>query len=230
MIPFRDNIPSRSFPIITVFIIVINTLAFLYELSLGPGLDRFVYHFAVIPAQVLAGPSAGVSIPDLALPFLTSMFLHGGWLHLIGNMWYLWIFGDNVEDRLGHFNYLLFYLLCGLGAGIAHTLLNANSTIPSLGASGAIAGVLGAYLVSYPFARVLTLVPIFVFIQIIEIPALIVLGFWFIMQFLYGAASLTSPTAASGGGVAWWAHVGGFVVGILLLQLFPKRPVEYARY
>ena len=227
MIPFRDNIPSRSFPIITVLIIAINTLAFLYELSLGRGLERFMYQYSVVPAAVLS-PSSNVTLPELIVPYFTSMFLHAGWMHLIGNMWYLWIFGDNIEDRLGHFGFLIFYLLCGLGAGIVHTLFNPYSTVPSLGASGAIAGVLGAYLVSYPFARVLTLLPIFVFIQIIEIPALIVLGFWFLLQFLYGAASLGSP--ASAGGVAWWAHVGGFVVGIILLSVFPKEPVAHPRY
>src|SRR5437867_8155041 len=223
MIPFRDNIPSRSFPLITVSLITVNVFVFFYELSLGSrSFERFIMHYGVVPTTVLAWPQSHIPFTAVALPFFTSMFLHGGWLHLIGNMWYLWIFGDNVEDRLGHFNFLIFYLLCGLGAGIVHTILNAGSTIPSLGASGAIAGVLGAYLVSYPFARVLTLVPIFFFIQIIEIPALIVLGFWFVMQFLYGAASLTSPTAATAGGVAWWAHVGGFVIGILLLGVFPR--------
>jgi membrane associated rhomboid family serine protease len=151
------------------------------------------------------------------------MFLHGGWLHLIGNMWYLWIFGDNVEDRVGHIRFLAFYLLCGFGAGIAHTIINANTAVPSIGASGAIAGVLGAYLVSYPFARVLTLVPLFIFIQIIEIPAVIVLGLWFVIQFFNGTAALASTTAASAGGVAWWAHVGGFLLGVLLIGLFPRR-------
>jgi rhomboid family protein len=155
------------------------------------------------------------------------MFLHGGWLHLIGNMWYLWIFGDNIEDRLGHFSYLIFYLLCGLGAGVVHTILNYDVRVPSIGASGAIAGVLGAYLVSYPGARILTLIPIFIFMQIIEIPAVIVLGFWFIMQFLSGTASLASATA-NAGGVAWWAHVGGFVIGMILVGLFPRR--DRSRY
>jgi membrane associated rhomboid family serine protease len=229
MIPFRDNIPSRSFPIINILIIVINIVAFVYELSLGSGLQRFINHYALIPAQVLSWPPPHASLQQVATPFLTAMFLHAGWLHLIGNMLYLWIFGDNVEDRLGHINYLFFYILCGLGAGIAHTIINAGSTVPSLGASGAIAGVLGAYLVSYPFARVLTLVPILIFLQVIEIPAIIVLGFWFVMQFLYGAASLMT-TSGNSGGTAWWAHVGGFVIGILLLRVFPRRPVMTSRY
>ena len=222
MIPFRDNIPSRSFPIITVFIILVNVFAFLYELALGRYLERFVFHYGVVPAAVFAWPQSDLPLAAVIVPFFTSMFLHGGWLHLIGNMWYLWIFGDNVEDRLGHFTFLLFYMLCGLGAGIVHTILNYYSDVPSIGASGAIAGVLGAYVVSYPGARVLTLVPIFIFIQFIEIPALIVLGFWFIMQFFYGAAALAAATANTGG-VAWWAHVGGFLLGMILVGLFPRK-------
>ncbi len=189
---------------------------------LGPAVGPFVMHYGVVPAQVVSWPESDLPVTAVALPFLTSIFLHGGWFHLIGNMWYLWIFGDNVEDRLGHFNYLVFYLLCGFGAGIAHTALNYNSIVPSVGASGAIAGVLGAYLISYPFAKVLTLVPIFMFAQIIEIPAIIVLGFWFIMQFLSGTASLATTTAGEGG-VAWWAHVGGFVLGLLLVGVFPRK-------
>ena len=180
-------------------------------------------HYGVVPAQVFAWPQSDLPFTAIVIPFLTSMFLHAGWLHLIGNMWYLWIFGDNVEDRLGHFPFLIFYLLSGIGAGIVHTIFNASTFIPSIGASGAIAGVLGAYMVSYPFARVLTLVPIFVFIQVIEIPALVVLGFWFIMQFFSGTAALTTSTNASSGGVAWWAHVGGFVIGIILVGLFPRK-------
>src|SRR3989454_5445739 len=223
MIPFRDNIPSRSFPLITVSLITVNVFVFFYELSLGSrSFERFIMHYGVIPATVLAWPHSHTPLTAVALPFFTSMFLHGGWLHLIGNMWYLWIFGDNVEDRLGHFTYLLFYLLSGLGAGIVHTVLNSEMTVPSVGASGAIAGVLGAYVVSYPFARVLTLVPIFIFLQVIEIPAIFVLGFWFIMQFLYGTASL-AITGPNGGGVAWWAHVGGFIIGIILVGLFPRK-------
>ena len=235
MIPFRDNIPSRTTPFVTVSIIVLNVLAFLYELSRGPALDNFLSAFGVIPAQVYFVAQSEVPIFLVILPFFTSMFLHGGWMHLIGNMWYLWIFGDNVEDRLGHGKFLLFYILCGLGAGIAHTVLNITSTIPTIGASGAIAGVLGAYLVSFPFARVLTLVPIFIFIQVIEIPAMIVLGLWFVMQFLSGTASLAAAAGADVGGVAWWAHIGGFVLGMLLVQIFPRRPRAptydvYSRY
>jgi membrane associated rhomboid family serine protease len=222
MIPFRDNIPSRSFPIITILLIAINIAVFLYELALGRYLEPYLMHYGIVPANVFAWPESDLPVSTVAVPFLTSMFLHGGWLHLIGNMWYLWIFGDNVEDRLGHFTYLVFYLLCGFGAGIVHTILNYDTVIPSIGASGAIAGVLGAYFLSYPHARVLTLVPIFIFIQVIEIPALIVLGFWFIMQFFYGAASMAAATA-NAGGVAWWAHVGGFVIGMILIGMFPRK-------
>src|SRR5213592_335690 len=217
MIPFRDNIPSRSFPTITVSIIIANVCVFFYELSLGSrSFERFIMHYGVVPTTILAWPQSHVPFTAVALPFFTSIFLHAGWLHLIGNMWYLWIFGDNIEDRLGHFAYLIFYLVCGLGAGIVHTVMNSQTTVPSVGASGAIAGVLGAYMLSYPFARVLTLVPIFIFVQVIEIPAMIVLGFWFIMQFFYGTASLAATSVNETGGVAWWAHVGGFVIGILL--------------
>jgi rhomboid family protein len=223
MIPFRDNIPSRSTPIITISLILINVVVFIYELSLGDAIEPFIAQFGVIPSVVVHWPQTDLPLMAIIIPYLTSMFLHGGWLHVIGNMWYLWIFGDNVEDRLGHFAFLVFYLLCGIGAGVVHTILNAGSTVPSVGASGAIAGVLGAYFVSYPFARVLTLVPIFVFFQVIEIPALIVLGFWFIMQFFYGAASLAATSVSQTGGVAWWAHVGGFVIGILLVGLFPRK-------
>jgi membrane associated rhomboid family serine protease len=225
MIPFRDNIPSRTTPFITVFLILANIAAFLFESSLGPRtLDAFILTFGVIPARVLSWPALGEPLTAVALTFITSMFLHGGWMHLIGNMWYLWIFGDNIEDRLGHFRFLLFYLLCGIGAGIVHTILNANSVIPSVGASGAIAGVLGAYMVSFPHAKVLTILPILFFIQIIEIPALIVLGFWFLMQFFYGTASLAVATASNTGGVAWWAHVGGFLIGLILIGMMARRP------
>src|SRR5262245_25938872 len=223
MIPFRDNIPSRSFPLITVSLITANVFVFFYELSLGSrGFERFVVQYGIVPTTVMAWPHSQVPFTMVAVPFFTSMFLHGGWLHLIGNMWYLWIFGDNVEDRLGHFTYLVFYLLCGLGAGIVHTILNSQIDVPSIGASGAIAGVLGAYLVSYPGARVLTLLPIFIFWQVIEIPALVVLGIWFLLQFFYGAASLAAATA-NAGGVAWWAHVGGFLIGMIMVNFFPRK-------
>ena len=194
-------------------------------------LNSFFMTYGVVPVHVYSWPASDQPFSALIQPFFTSMFLHGGWLHLIGNMWYLWIFGDNVEDRLGHIRYLVFYFACGVGAGVVHLLLNPNSMVPSVGASGAIAGVLGAYLVSYPFARILTLVPIFFFFQVIEIPALIVLGLWFVMQFFYGTASLAA-NSATGGGVAWWAHVGGFVIGIILVGRLARKPryASYSRY
>ncbi len=206
-------------------LILINAAAFLYELSLGSALESFAGQYGIVPARVLAWPESELPFTALALPFLTSMFLHAGWMHLIGNMWYLWIFGDNVEDRLGHFSFLAFYLLSGVGAGIVQTSINPYTTIPSIGASGAIAGVLGAYLVSYPFARVLTLLPLGIMFPIVEIPAMIVLGSWFIIQFFSGAAAL-AVTDTNVGGVAWWAHIGGFVIGIFLLGLMPKRSVQ----
>ena len=231
MIPFRDNIPSRTFPLFTILIIAANVVAFIFELSLSPSaLDRFIYHAGVVPAVVFEWPRLHLPVSALFAPFIMSLFLHGGWLHLIGNMWYLWIFGPGVEDRLGHIRFLLFYMLCGIGAGIVHTMMNPDATIPTVGASGAIAGVLGAYVVSYPFARVLTLVPIFIFIQIIEIPAIIVLGFWFLMQFISGTASLQVSTSANTGGVAWWAHVGGFIIGIILVSLLSQKARQTYEY
>jgi membrane associated rhomboid family serine protease len=159
------------------------------------------------------------------IPMLTSMFLHGSWLHIIGNMWALWIFGDNIEDHLGHFTYLIFYLVCGLAAGVAHILLNVGSNVPTVGASGAIAGVMGAYFVLYPKARVLTIVPLIVFFTFWRLPAWVVLGYWFLIQFLSGAA--TSIGESGGGGIAFWAHVGGFVAGIILIKMLPERAQRY---
>lgn len=240
MIPLRDNIPSRTRPVVNITLIVMNVLVFLYQLALGPRLlNVFVNEFAVIPWRYFHGvyvTSSGVlrpvTAPDLIVPLFTSMFLHAGWLHLIGNMLYLWIFGDNVEDRLGHGRYLIFYVLCGLGAALAHIFFNAGSRLPSLGASGAIAGVLSAYLLLYPRARVLVLLPLFIFFPIIEVPALFFLGFWFFQQFFNGVASLGVRTMQTGG-VAWFAHIGGFLSGgILLWLLAPKRyrPAPYATW
>jgi membrane associated rhomboid family serine protease len=223
MIPLRDANPSRQTPVVTIFIIVVNCLVFFYEISLGQeGLQRLVFTAGMVPARVLAFPShPDVSFGDAFLPLFSSMFLHGGWLHLIGNMWFLWIFGDNIEDRLGHGRYLLFYLTCGLGAGVAQTALNLHSTIPSIGASGAIAGVLGGYLILFPGAKVLTLVPFF-FLILLELPAYLILLYWLVIQLFSGVASLGARSAQTGG-VAWWAHVGGFVLGMVLIQAFGGR-------
>jgi membrane associated rhomboid family serine protease len=223
MIPLRDAIPSQSFPAVTVLLITLNVLAFLYELSLGEALDVFIMQYGAVPLRfILAGQMEEVSPLQRFLPVLTSMFLHGGWLHLGGNMLYLWIFGDNVEDRLGHIRFLAFYLACGLVAALTQIYIHPTSKIPMVGASGAVAGVLGAYLLLFPYSRVLALIPIIFFFQIVELPAVLFLAFWFLMQFLNGAIAITAATYATGG-VAWWAHIGGFVSGVALAYLFPKR-------
>jgi membrane associated rhomboid family serine protease len=219
MIPLRDSNPTRRFPIVTVSFIAANALVFFYELSLsGPALGRLFQSAGMIPAQVTH--SFG---PAVAGDLITSMFLHGGWMHLLSNMLYLWIFGNNVEDRLGPIRFTVFYLVCGILAGLAQVLSNPNSRIPTLGASGAIAGVLGAYLVLFPQARVLSMVFVFYFVRFVEIPAIIVLGFWFILQFFNGLAVLSVPGM---GGVAYFAHIGGFVAGAALIYLFAadRRP------
>lgn len=228
MIPIRDDRPSFTTPFINYLLIALNTLVFLYEVLLAPRTrEVFVYQFGVEPIRVLAALGlANVHVPDpSALPLLTSMFLHASWLHLIGNMWVLWIFGDNIEDYLGHFGYLVFYLVSGLAASVLHIALNPNSTIPSVGASGAIAGVMGAYFLLFPSARVLTLVPLIIFFTFIWLPAWIVLGYWFVLQFLSGAATSIaySSRTGGGGGIAFWAHVGGFVAGIVMIKLLPRR-------
>jgi len=210
MIPLRDVIPSRSFPFFTVTFIVLNAVAFLFELSLSdPALQELIVTFGVVPAEL--NP----------ITFVTSMFLHSGWLHFLGNMLYLWISGDNVEDRLGHFRFVLFYLGCGMAAAAAHVWVNPDSAIPTIGASGAIAGVMGAYFVLYPHSRVLALVPLFIIWEIIEVPAIIFLGIWFVMQFFSGIGSL-ARTGMESGGVAFWAHIAGFVAGIAGVLVLKK--------
>jgi membrane associated rhomboid family serine protease len=210
VIPLRDVIPSRTTPFVTITIIVLNALVFLYQETLPVYLQKqFVLTFALIPADF-----SWVNV-------FTSMFMHGGWGHILGNMLYLWIFGDNVEDRMGHGRFIAFYLLCGMAAAFAQTAVNPDSMIPMVGASGAIAGVLGAYLILFPHSRVLTLIPLFIIWEVIEIPAVIVLGVWFVLQLLSGVGSLAS--ADTGGGVAFWAHIAGFVTGMALIPFF-KRP------
>ena len=224
MIPLRDHNPSGTFPGVTVALILANVLVFFYEASLGPALQSFVAHYALIPAEVTGGFLYGTAtFASTAMPLLTSMFLHGGWLHLIGNMWFLWIFGDNVEDTLGFWRYILFYVACGVGAGATHLLVEPASTAPTLGASGAIAGVLGAYAILFPRARIVTLIPVFFYIQLVELPALIVLGMWFVLQLFNGSLALASSV---GGGIAWGAHIGGFLVGALLILLLRPRRVS----
>jgi membrane associated rhomboid family serine protease len=214
MIPLRDVIPSRTAPLVTVTIIALNAAAWIFELGLSrDALPVFLRVYGVVPA-------------DLRLSTLfTSMFLHGGWAHVIGNMWYLWIFGDNVEDRLGHARFLVFYLLCGLVAAIGQVVMDPTSTVPTIGASGAIAGVMGAYFVLYPRSRVLTLIPLIIFWEIVEIPAIFLLGFWFLLQ-LVSAGSITGSANAGGGGVAFAAHVAGFVAGLVGVFVFRKRRTD----
>ncbi len=234
MIPLKDTIPSRTVPFVNYALIVLNCVLFLYQISLGYQLEKFLYTWGVVPAIFFAPLTyRELGLFDRVLPLVTSMFLHGGWLHLLGNMLYLYIFGDNVEDRLGHIKYFFFYVLCGVFAVIAHLLTNPYSRVPTIGASGAIAGVMGAYFFLFPYSRVVTLIFIFFFIDVIEIPAFFFLAFWFILQFLNGTISFSAQNAASGG-VAWWAHIGGFIAGILLLFLFgvhrTSRRVRFFRY
>ncbi len=224
MFPLRDSTPSGTIPIVTILLIIVNGLMFFYELSMGPYIDRFVTLYGVTPYNIFHFTAqSGGFFGNVLIPLFTSIFMHGGWLHLIGNMWFLWIFGDNIEDRLGHFEYLIFYLLCGVGATLIHVMLHPNSHLPTIGASGAIAGVLGAYLLSYPQARVYTLLILVVIIRFVELPAFIFLLVWFGLQLVSGTSELSTPTADSAG-TAYWAHLGGFAVGMALILLMPKNP------
>ena len=220
MIPFRDNIPTRRAPVVTVTLITANLLIFLYQYLLVPFPPvRIVYLYGVIPWEITHGISRVPHPVPLYATLVTSMFIHGGFFHVAGNMLYLWIFGNNVEDAMGRGRFILFYLLCGLAGAFAQVLMNPSSTIPMVGASGAISGVLGAYLLLHPYARVLTLVSFGWFIDVVEIPALVVLGFWIVIQLLNGLLTFTFE----GGGVAWFAHIGGFGAGMLLIPFF-KNP------
>ena len=217
MIPLKDDIPSYSPPVVTVALISINCLIFFYLSFLGEGFHSALVKWGAIPFEVTHGVELTPELPFFApLSLFSSMFLHGGFLHLAGNMLYLWIFGDNVEDQLGHVKFFIFYILCGLAASLLHIITGPNSKIPMVGASGAIAGVLGAYMIKFPRARILTLIFFGFFIRIVAVPALFVLGFWFILQLLYAFPSIGSTS----GGVAWFAHVGGFLAGIVLFKLF----------
>jgi hypothetical protein len=222
MLPIRDDQPRYSTPFVTWFLIALNLLIFLFEAALdGPSLNILIQQFGVVPTHVaafLAG-SPKYPLPVVILPFFTSMFLHGSWMHVIGNMWFLFIFGDNVEDYLGHFKYLTFYILTGLIAMTTQVFINLHTSVPTLGASGAIAGVLGAYFILYPRARVLT----WFFVFVIWVPAWIILGYWFALQFLSGTATALAMPGPNMGGVAFWAHVGGFVSGALLVKVFGER-------
>jgi rhomboid family protein len=226
MIPIRDKTPSQTFPFVNVGLIIINVMIFVYEISLGQEMGPFVEMLGIKPARLIwLMNNEPIKIPEIVFPFFSSMFVHGGWFHIIGNMWYLWIFGDNVEDRMGHTRYLIFYLLCGIAAGATHVYFNQASNIPTVGASGAIAGVMGAYMMLYPLGKVSTLVPIFFFITFIDVPALFFLGFWIILQFVQGTISSTMNQDTAG--VAWWAHLGGFVAGTILIFGFRKYKRRY---
>ena len=223
MIPIRDNIPSSRFPAATISIIALNAVVFLRELAMGPHLQDLMLNYAIIPARYTQPEVAHLfSLHDQIAAIFTSMFLHGGWIHLIGNMWVLWIFGDNVEDRLGHAGYVVLYLASGVAAAMLHIYTNAGSVVPTIGASGAIAGIMGAYFRFYPFARVETLIPPFFFGPTFVLPAILFLGWWFLLQFFNGALSL----GARSGGVAWWAHVGGFIFGFAVCLVIPRRRTQ----
>jgi hypothetical protein len=220
MIPIRDTTPSKSVPVVNNTLIGINVVFFLVQLAQGPAHDHFVYLYGLVPAKLTVPQvSAYFSLGQQLLSLFTFMFLHGGFMHLIGNMWSLYIFGDNVEDRLGSARYIVFYLLCGLASGMTHLLFNLHSNIPTIGASGAIAGVMGAYFILYPGSRILTLIPIIIIPWFVEIPAFFFLGIWFLLQFLNAAGS-----SGQAGGIAWWAHIGGFIFGIVFLKLLDRIP------
>ena len=219
MIPIKDTILRRAYPYATLLIIIVNLLVFALELSLPPRIrNDFIYVFGLVPARYSHHRWAyflGVHL-DAYWPFITNLFLHGGWLHIIGNMWFLYLFGDNVEDRLGHCRFLFFYLLAGVAANLIHFFVNQDSTMPVIGASGAIAGVMAAYLRLFPRARIVTLFPVLFFPFFFEVPAFLFMGFWFLMQLFSGAVSLA--VANTGEGIAWWAHIGGFGVGFFLIK------------
>jgi membrane associated rhomboid family serine protease len=217
MIPLKDDNPTRSFPFVNIALILINIAVFIYQVSLPPRVAQaFVLHNATIPARIPAAVAGHAPLELAFLPLLTSMFLHSGLMHILGNMLFLWIFGDNVEDEFGHFFYLLFYIACGIGSGLLHVLFNLNSHIPAVGASGAISGVMGAYIVLFPRARVLT----FFFVFLLPIPAFLILGYWFALQVL---EALAQYGTVGNGGVAIWAHVGGFAMGVLIALMVKRR-------
>lgn len=228
MIPLRDIIPSRERPFMTWTLIVINCLVFLFQLSLPfDKAQEFVFMYGFVPAKFTGFLRHGFLVALIATlsSIISSMFIHGSWMHLISNMWSLWLFGDNVEDRVGHFKFLLFYILSGIAASLAHWFFNATSFVPAIGASGAIAGVMGAYFLMFPFSRIVTLVPFGFIPFFIEIPALFYLGFWFLSQVWSGILELFGPMF--GRGIAWWAHAGGFVFGMLVINIFKKRHRRY---
>jgi membrane associated rhomboid family serine protease len=220
MIPIRDTIPARSYPVVTHTLIGICVGIYLLEMAQGPGLEKFIYVYGLVPARYsIPHVSSYFSTLQQMFSLISFMFLHGGFWHLLGNMWFLYIFGDNVEDRLGSLRYLCFYLTCGITSGLFHLMFNFHSNMPTIGASGAIAGVMGAYLMLYPHSRILTLIPIIIIPWFIEIPAYFFLGFWIFLQFINAAGS-----QANTAGIAWWAHIGGFAFGAIFLKAFMALP------
>jgi membrane associated rhomboid family serine protease len=231
MFPITNSVPSRNPAIVTWTLIAINCAVFLFQVSLGPrGLEEFVNEYALIPARYFAPVVYGYGQlgPGDFLPFLTMTFLHGGWLHLILNMWTLYLFGRTVEDRLGPARYLAFYLACGLLAAATHAAFNPTSVVPALGASGAIAGIMGCFIRMFPRAQIIVLLPILFLPLFFELPAFVFMGLWFLLQVLQGAADLI--TSSSGAGVAWWAHVGGFIAGLALGPLLTRPQQRYRTY
>lgn len=223
MIPLRDSARSRTFPVVNLTIIILNLVIYFKEVTVEPyRLNQIFYTYGLIPADVLNTIFTGAPLTPVLINFITATFIHGGWVHVIGNMLFLWVFGDNVEDRLGHFKYLLFYLLAGIAGGVVHVITNPASTIPVVGASGAVAGVLGAYIIAFPRSRILALVPIIIIFTLMEIPAVIFIALWFFIQLFNGVASL----GGAANPVAWWAHVGGFLMGMLLIKMMAPRVVR----
>jgi membrane associated rhomboid family serine protease len=232
LIPLKDLTPRRSFPVVTLLLILVNIAVFVYQITLPPhAAQAFVNTYAVVPSKIQAAMAGHhYTLTQALLPLFTCMFLHGGWLHIIGNMWFLWIFGANVEDHMGPFPYLLFYLLCGVGSSVAQTAFSWGSHVPALGASGAISGVLGAYIIFFPTSQIYTLVTLFIIWFRARIPAIVFIGLWFAIQALSAFGSLGGAGHLEQGGVAWWAHVGGFVLGLLFAKIIPWRSPNGASY
>lgn len=226
MIPLGDNVPSERTPFFTYTLIAINVMVFFWELVVGPQAEELIYVWGTTPADIIRWQQD----PWILSTLVTSVFLHGGWLHLIGNMLYLAIFGDNVEGIMGHRRFLAFYLACGIAANLAQIAIAPASTIPGIGASGAIAGVLAAYLLCFPRARVFVGIPLLIYMEVIALPAILVLGFWFVVQLFNGVATIGMSSEATMGGVAWWAHIGGFAAGLVLTPLLRQRRRQHFRY
>lgn len=224
MFPLKDSIKSSSFPYVNLVIIIFNTLIFVYQMSLGPKLGYFYVEHGLVPIKFFL-PFEVVPLWEKITPFFSSMFLHGSFMHLLGNMYFLYIFGDNVEDVIGHFKYLFVYIVFGVCAAIIQVVLYPDSNIPTIGASGAVSGVMGYYFLKFPYSKIKTLVFIIIFITIVDLPAVVFLGLWFFIQFLNGSAELSYVNAA--GGVAWWAHIGGFIAGVAYAVLDGKRVSSY---